>query len=200
MNMNVENKYPKGPQEKESLLAASAVGFIRGLFVTYGVDAYHVALPTAIGQRCVGVIEEDQTVAPGGTTATVPVSIITRGEAVAQIGATVTPLQALTVNAAGQVIPAGPGQAVVAISLDGNPNVGDYILVTVIPAASFMQGDPVVHYTASGAIPVTSGCAGLGSAVALAMTLAAPTLLQDGTNMFITAETAHALTKQLKKG
>ena len=105
-----------------------------------------------------------------------------------------TPLQALTNNASGQLIPAGPGQPVLAIALSGNPNPGDYITVLVVPAVAVGAGDAVTHYTAAGAIPVASGCAGIGSAGALAMTLAAPTALQDGTDLFITAETAHAHT------
>ena len=193
-NINVENKYPKGPQEKESLLASGVVGYTRGLFVIYGADALHVALPTAAGQKCIGVIEEDQTVASGSAVATVPISLIQRGETVLQIGATVTPGQPLTNNAAGQAIPAGPGQPVLAIALDGNPNAGDYILATVTPPSSSMSGDPVTHYVGAGAIPLVSGVAGLGSAAALAMTLAAPTLLQDGTDIFISAETAKAHT------
>jgi hypothetical protein len=197
-NINVENKYPKGPQEKESLLALAVIGYTRGLFVIpgnlNGSDANHCSLPTAAGQRCIGVIEEDQTVGQGATAPTVPLSIIERGETVVQIGAAVTPGQALTNNAAGQAIPAGPGQPVLAIALDGNPNVGDFITATVTPPASYNQGDAVTHYIVAGAIPVQTGCYGLGSAAALAMTLPAPTALQDGANLFITAETAHAHT------
>jgi len=193
-NINVENKYPKGPQEKESLLAAALVGFLRGLFVTYGTDQFHCALPTAAGQRCIGVIEEDQIVPLNATVPVVPVAIITRGQTVLQIGATVTAGQPLTNNALGQAIPAGPGQPILAIAEDGNPNAGDFICATVTPPASNSQGDPVTHYVAAGAIPVASGAAGLGSGAAIAMTLAQPTALQDGTNIFITAETAHAHT------
>ena len=59
--------------------------------------------------------------------------------------------------------------------------------------------DVVIHKTASGAIAIASGTVGLGSTGALAMTLAtpvagAPGVGQDGTRIFIVAETAHAHT------
>jgi hypothetical protein len=195
-NINVENKYPKGPQEKESLLAASVTGYTRGLLVAYGADQYHAALPTVAGQTgVIGVIEEDQTVAVNATTPTVPISIISRGEAVAVVGiAGITAGMALTNDASGRVIPAGPGQPVVAVALDTNPNVGDFICVTMTPPSSRQLGDAVTHYVAAGAIPVATGSAGLGSGAAIAMTLAQPTAAQDGTNIFITAETSHAHT------
>ena len=164
-NINVENKYPKGPQEKESLLALSVNGYTRGLFVIIGSmnawDEFHCSLPTAAGQPCLGVIEEDQEVPASGTVPVLPLSIVERGEAVVQIGATVTPGQALTNNAAGQAIPAGPGQPVLAIALDGNPNAGDFITATITPPSSVRPGDPVTHYVAAGAIPVVTGAAGL---------------------------------------
>ena len=197
-NINIENKYPKGVQESESLLALSITGYTRGLFVISGAlnssDALHVSLPTAAGQLCLGVLEEDQQVPLNATAPTMPIRIIERGEAVVQIGATITPGQLLTNNAAGQAIPAGPGQPVLAVALDGNPNVGDFILATITPPSSKVLGDAVTHAVASAAIPVATGATGLGSAGALAMTLAQPTALQDGTNIFISAETAHAHT------
>lgn len=195
-NINVENKYPKGPQEKESLLAASVTGYTRGLLVSYGADQYHALLPTAAGQAgIIGVIEEDQTVAQGSTSPTVPISVISRGEAIAVVGAAgITAGMALTNNAAGQVIPAGPGQPVVAVALDSNPNVGDFICVTMTPPSSSKLGDQTTHYVAAGAIPVATGVAGLGSGAAIAMTLAQPTTAQDGTDIYIVAETAHAHT------
>ena len=59
----------------------------------------------------------------------------------------------------------------------------------------FPVKDVVAHAVASGAIAVASGTVGLGSAGALAMTLATPTTpAQDGTRIFIVAETAHAHT------
>jgi hypothetical protein len=187
-NINVEVKGPQGPQLKESLIPALAAGYTRGLAVAYGSDEYHAALASAAGQACIGLIEED------AVSASLPIAIVEFGQAVAQIGAAVTPLQKLTTNAAGQLVPAGPGQPVIAIALSGNANAGDYITVFVVGSGAVAAGDITTHYTVAGAIPVASGCAGLGSAGALAMTLAAPTALQDGTNIFITAETAHAHT------
>lgn len=59
--------------------------------------------------------------------------------------------------------------------------------------------DIITHAIASGAIAISSGLVGLGSSGALAMTLATPTaggpgVGQDGTRIFIVAETAHAHT------
>lgn len=58
------------------------------------------------------------------------------------------------------------------------------------------QGPPVINYeTASGAIPVAKGTVSLGSAGALAMTLATPTTpAQDDITIDIVATTAHAHT------
>lgn len=124
-NINVEVKGPQGPQIKESLLPAAVAGFQRGLAVTYGTDEYHAALATTAGEPCVGLIEED------AVSLQLPISVIEHGQAVAQIGATVTPLQKLTNNAEGQLVPAVTPQHVVAVALSGNPNAGDYITVFV---------------------------------------------------------------------
>jgi hypothetical protein len=187
-NINVELKGPKGPQLSESLIPAAVNGYTRGLAVTYGTDNSHAALVAAPGAIALGLIEED------AISLQLPICVIEFGQTVAQIGAAVAALQFLTPNAAGQLIPAGPGQAVIAVALSGNPNAGDYITVFVIGPGSFAQGDAVTHYTAAGAIPVATGTVGIGSAAALAMTLAAAAALQDGTTIFITAETAHAHT------
>ena len=188
-NINVENKYGKGPQIAESLLPAAVAGFTRGLAVVYGTDIFHCALPGTAGVQCVGLIDEDAISTQN------PIRVIELGQTVAQIGATVTALQSLTNNAAGQLIPAGPGQPIVAIALDGNPNAGDYIAVFACPlVGGDAKGHSVTHYTAAAAIPVATGAYGIGSAAALAMTLAQPTAAQDGTQLFITAETAHAHT------
>ena len=197
-NINVENKYPKGDQERERLLALSVIGYTRGLFVISGAlngsDQYHCSLPTATGQRCLGVIDQDQIVPPDASTPAVPLLVIERGQTMLQIGAAVTAGQLLTNNAAGRAIPAGCGQPVLAIALDGGSNAGDFICATVTPPSASAPGDNTTHYVASGAIPVASGSAGLGSAAPLAMTLAQPTAAQDGTNIFISAETARAHT------
>jgi hypothetical protein len=191
-NINVENKGPSGAQIGESLTPAAVTGFTRGIAVTYGTDAFHAALPTAAGQQCVGIIDED------AIATTNPIRVIEFGQTVAQIGATVAALQSLACNASGQLVPAQPGQFVVAIALDGNPNAGDYVNVFVVAIeAQQVKGDTVVYYTASGAIAVANGTAVLNGAGALAMTLAAPTAAQDGTTIYIVAETAHAHTVTL---
>ena len=194
-NINTETKGPKGFQNKESLLLASTLtalqvaAFVRGLCVTYGADAYHAALPTVAAQASViGIIEEDA-IAAGA-----PISVVEFGQTVAQVGAAVTALQPLTNNAAGQLVPAQPGQPFIAVALESTPNAGDYIAVNVQGLDAGMPGDQVTHAVASGAIPVATGTIGLGSVGALAMTLAQPTNAQDGTIVFITAETAHAHT------
>jgi hypothetical protein len=195
-NINVENKYPKGAQDEESLVAASVTGYTRGLAVVYGADLFHAALVTAAATRALGIIEEDQVVPANATVPVVPMKIIQFGQTVAQIGAAVTLFQMLTTNASAQLVPAGPGQPVVAIALDANPNAGDYVCVFVCaPLGIYVPGTPTTHYVAAGALPILpESCAGLGSAGALAMTLAQPTAAQDGSEIFITAETSHAHT------
>ena len=195
-NINVENKYPKGVLDEESLVAASLVGYTRGLAVIYGADQFHALLVSAAGTRALGIIDEDQIVPANASVPTMPIRIIEFGQTVAQIGAAVAALQLLATNAAGQLVPAGPGQPVVAVALDANPNAGDFISVFVVAVCGiYMPGVPTTHYVASGAIPVLpESCAGLGSAGALAMTLAQPTVAQDGSELFITAETTHAHT------
>src|SRR5882672_223116 len=113
-NINVELKGPKGHQLSESLLPAAVAGFTRGLFVVYGADEYHAAVASTAGAKCIGLIDED------AIALTNPVRIVELGQTVAQIGATVTSGQLLTNNAAGQAIPAGPGQPVLAQALSGN--------------------------------------------------------------------------------
>jgi hypothetical protein len=195
-NIYVEAKGPKGVQLKESLLPAAVAGYTRGLAVAYGADAYHCTLATALAQACVGILEED------AINVSNPCSVIEFGNAVAQIGANVAKQQLLTVNAAGQLIPAALGQAVIAVALEDQNYVapGSYATVLVLGLFGFTYpgssntGFPVTHVAAAGAVPVVAGTYGLGSAGALAMTLATPTNAQDGTTLYIVAETAHAHT------
>jgi len=190
-NIYVEGKGPKGLQLKESLLPAAVVTLLRGLAVVYGADANHCALVSAAGQASIGILDED------AINLNNPCAVIEFGNAVAQIGANVSKSQPLTVNAAGQLVPAQPGQAVLAVALEDQVYVapGSFATVQVLGLFGFtMPGSPVSHIVAAGAIPVVSGAYGLGSAGALAMTLAAPTNAQDGTTLFIVAETAHAHT------
>jgi Uncharacterized conserved protein (DUF2190) len=72
-------------------------------------------------------------------------------------------------------------------------------IVQACGVASLTQSGPatdgVTHAVASGAIAVASGTVGLGSGGALAMTLATPAdPADDGKQIFIVAETAHAHT------
>lgn len=194
-NIYVEAKGPKGVQAKESLLPAAVSGYQRGLAVTYGSDQYHAALIAVAAAVAVGILEED------AINVNNPCSVIELGQAVAQIGANVTALQPLTTNATGQLVPAQPGQPVVAIALEPQNYVapGSFANVFVLGLFGFTQtagntGDQVTYLTASGAIPVVSGTYALDGAAAIAMTLAQPTAAQDGTTLFITAATAHAHT------
>jgi hypothetical protein len=127
-NINVETKYPKGPQVKESLTPA-AVPLARGLAVTYGADQFHCAVAATAGEAIIGINEED-------AVAGLPVAIIQQGQCVAQIGATVAAGQKLAVNAAGQLVPAVTGNVIVATALSGNPNAGDFITVLVSDSTS----------------------------------------------------------------
>lgn len=188
-NIYVEGKGPKGPQIKESLAFSSTPAApSRGLGVAYGSDEYHAAVATAAGQACIGLIEED--VVSG-----LPASIIEFGQAVAQIGASVTAQQPLAVNAAGLLVPAVAGQQVVAISLEAQTYVspGSFATVFVLGAAGpIFAGWQTYYYTASGALAPLTGTHVLNGAAALAMTLVAPP--NDGIDMFIVAQTAHAHT------
>jgi hypothetical protein len=190
----VEAKGPQGVQASESLLPAAVTGYLRGLAVTYGTDQYHAALVAAAAAPAVGILDED------AVNTYNPCKVVEFGQCVAQIGATVTSLQLLTTNAAGQLVPAQPGQPVVAVALEPQTYVspGSFANVFVLGlfgSALTLEGDPVTYYTAAGAIPVASGTAAINGAAALAMTLAAPsTPAQDGTKLFITAATAHAHT------
>ena len=193
-NIYVEAKSPLGPQVKESLLPAAVTGYTRGLAVTYGTDVYHALLIAAAGVAAVGLLEED------AININNPSSVIEFGQAVAQIGASVTALQQLTTNASGQLVPAQAGQPVIAIALESQTYVSPGSFATVFVFGLFggvlaLEGDPVTYVTASGAIPVVSGTYALNGAAALAMTLAAPTTpAQDGTRIYIPAITAHAHT------
>jgi hypothetical protein len=194
-NIYVEAKGPKGVQAKESLLPAAVSGFMRGLAVVYGSDQYHAALASALGQACVGILAED------AISTLDACAVIEFGQCVAQIGANITAQQLLTVNAAGQLIPAGNGQAVLAVALEPQTYVspGSYANVFVLGLFGFLypgspvSGEPVVYETASGAIPLVKGTYVLNGAAALAETLATPTTpAQDGIVITLVAGTAHA--------
>jgi hypothetical protein len=196
-NINVEAKTPIGEQIKESLVAAGVSGYSRGLAVTYGTDMFHAALVTVAAIAALGILEEDQEVPPGATAPSMAMAVIEFGMAVAQIGANVAPGQQLATNAAGQLVPAQPGQPVVAISLETQNYVapGSFACVLVVASLGItMQGDQVNYITATGAIPLVSGVYVLNGAAALEMTLATPTAAQDGTKLVLVAGTSHAHT------
>lgn len=188
-NIYTEGKGPKGPQVKESLaFAATPAVPSRGLAVAYGADAFHAAVASVAGQACVGLIEED-------VIAGLPAAIVEFGQGVAQIGANVIAGQALAANATGQLIPAVAGQAVVAIALESQQYVapGSFACVFVLgPTAPVYGGSQTFYYAAAGAIAPVSGTHVINGAAALAMTLVAPP--NDGIDLFIVAETAHAHT------
>lgn len=190
-NIYVESKGPKGIQAKESLLPAATAGYQRGLAVVYGADQYHAALVATAGAPAVGILEEDAISVKN------PCAVIEFGQVVAQIGANVTAWQPLAVSAGAQLVPAQPGQNVVAVALEPQQYVapGSFAVVFVLgPAGYLLAGDTVDHIIAAGAIPLADGTYGIGSAAALAMTLAQPAAAEDGIQLFITAETAHAHT------
>jgi hypothetical protein len=152
-----------------------------------------------LGAQVLGILEEDviATVQAGVSTVGQPNAVIEFGEAVAQIGASVALNQPLTSNAAGQLIPALPGQQIVAIALEPQTYVapGSFACVFVLAILGLrMTGGNTSYYTAAGGIPVAQGTAVINGAAALAMTLAQPTAAQDGLAVFITSETAHAHT------
>ena len=195
-NIYVEAKGPKGVQAKESLLPAAVNGYGRGLAVVFGADAYHCALASALGQACVGILEED------AVNVNNPCAVVEFGQVVAEIGANVAAQQLLTVNAAGQLVPAAAGQAVLAVALEAQNYVapGSYANVFVLGLFGFLypgsqpNGAGVNYIGAAGAVPVVTGSYALNGAAAQAMQLAAPTLAQDGTMIRVSADTAHAHT------
>jgi hypothetical protein len=196
-NIYVPAKGPKGVQGKESLLPMAVSGYTRGRAVSYDDAAgLYALLATTPGQTCVGVLEED------AISTSNPCAVIELGQAVACIGANVSALQALTNDASGRLVPATTGQAVLAVALEPQTYIspGSYANVMVLGLFGFLAVNTQVpvpaysHITSDGAIPVASGTYGLGSGAALAMTLATPSSPQDGTLLFITAETAHAHT------
>jgi hypothetical protein len=188
-NIYVEGKGPKGPQIKESLaFAVTPAVPSRGLAVTFGSDEYHAALAATAGEQCIGLIEED-------VIAGLPAAIIEFGQGVAQIGANVAAGQPLAVNANGLLVPAVAGQSVVAISLEAQNYVspGSFAAVFVLGLAGpTYAGAQTYYYAAAGAIAPVTGTHVINGAAALAMTLVAPP--NDGIELFIVAETAHAHT------
>jgi hypothetical protein len=186
--MNVETTGVLGHPDKRSYLAAAA-GMLRGYALVQGANDQTLAIASVANAPAFAILEESN-VNAGDT-----ISAVFVGEAVAVIGSAVTAGQYLVTNAAGQLVPAtgASNQNIVARAVSSGSNAGDYIVVFVSPDSGPTQ-EQVTHYVAAGAIPVASGAAGIGSAGALAMTLAQPTAAQDGTTLFITAETAHAHT------
>jgi hypothetical protein len=87
------------------------------------------------------------------------------------------------------------GDSVMLVAMAGIWNV--LALVGSATLDNYTSLNPVTHITTSIAIPVVSGTYGLGSGGALAVTLATPTAAQDGTKLYIVAETAHAHTVQV---
>jgi hypothetical protein len=186
--MNVETTGVTGNPQRRSYVAAAA-GMTRGLALVQGANDATLAIASVANAAAFAILEES-TVYAGDS-----LSAIYEGEAVAIIGAAVQAGQNLITNAAGQLVPAtgATNQNIVARAVSSGSNAGDYIVVFVTPDTGPTQ-DAVTHYTVAGAIPVTPGTSGIGSAAALAMTLVQPTANQDGTRVFITAETAHAHT------
>jgi hypothetical protein len=130
-NLNVETKYPKGVQLKETLTPAVTSGYTRGLAVAYtaSTDGQGATLVSAAGGAILGLLEED-------AIAGLPVLVVESGQTVAQIGATVVAGEELAVNAAAQLIPAVTGNVIVGVALSGNPNAGDYICVLLTPGGA----------------------------------------------------------------
>lgn len=198
-NIYIESKGPVGPWMKESLQFASAPGvsLSRGLAVSYGSDQFHIALIAALATQVIGILEEDAIVTTQAGVQVVgePNSVIEFGQAIAQIGATVAVGQALAANANGLLVPATAGQQVVAIALEPQTYVspGSFACVFVVAVANITYGGAqTFYYTASGALAPVTGTHVLNGAGVLAMTLVAPP--NDGIDMFIVAETAHAHT------
>ncbi len=186
--MNVETTGVSGNPQRRTYVAAAA-GMTRGLALVQGANDSTLAIAAAVNAPAFAILEE--------TTVNIsdPIVAVYQGEAVAIIGAAVLAGQYLVTNATGQLIPAtgAINQNVVARAVSSGSSAGDYIVVLVNPDTGATL-DPVTHFIVAGAIPVATGVAGIGSAGVLAMTLAQPTAAQDGTKIFVTAETAYAHT------
>jgi hypothetical protein len=195
-NIYVEGKGPQGVQFKESLKPTAVTGYNRGLCVVKGADAYTVSLVTVAALAIIGILEEDAISVKN------PSAVGEFGQTVAQIGANISAYQPLTPDANARLVPALPGQQVAAIALEDQTYVAanaqgntSFATVFVLGLAGYkLAGVAPAHVTVAGAIPVSSGVYGLGSAGALAMTLATPTAAQDGTLINVVAETAQAHT------
>ena len=182
--MNVETTGVSGNPQRRSYIAAAA-GMTRGLALVQGANDSTLAIAAAANAPAFAILEE--TIVNAGDT----ISAVYQGEAVAIIGAAVVAGQYLVTDAQGRLVPitGAANQNVVARAVSSGSNAGDYIVVLVSPDIGVTL-EPVTHYTVAGAIPVATGVAGIGSAGVLAMTLAQPTAAQDGTKIFVTAETA----------
>lgn len=195
-NIYVEGKTPTGFQIKEPLKPTAVAGYNRGLCVVYGADAFTALLISVAGTAALGILEEDALDIGN------PSAVIEFGQTVAQIGANVSKGDALTTDANARLVPAQPGQPVVAVALEDQiyvaPNSSGNSSFTTVCVLGVVNkkvsGSAATHETVAGAIPLVSGVYGLGSGAALAMTLATPTAAQDGTVLTIVAETAHAHT------
>jgi hypothetical protein len=193
-NKYVEGKGPQGPQIKESLAPTAVTGYNRGLCVNFGATNLICALVTVAGSAALGILEEDAVSTKN------PCSTILFGEAIAQIGANITAQAALATDANGRLVPATAGQQVVAIALEPQTYVapdangeGSFALVLFLGAdGPILAGPLTFYYTASGALAPMTGTHVLDGAAAIAMTLVAPP--NDGIEMYIVAQTAHAHT------
>jgi len=185
---NVETTGVIGTPRRRSYLAAAA-SMGRGLALVQGANDNTLALAAAANAPAFAILEESN-VSIGDT-----ISAVVFGEAVAVIGAAVAAGQYLVSDSQGRLVPASGNlnQNIVARAVSSGSVAGDYIIAFVNPDSGPTQ-EAVTHYILAGAIPVASGAAGIGSGGALAMTLVQPTLAQDGTQIFITAETAFAHT------
>jgi hypothetical protein len=197
-NIYVEGQGPQGPQIKISLPPTAVSGYMRGLCVNFGASNLICALAAQAATAPLGILEEDAVSTKN------PCSVILFGEAIAQIGASVSAGQNLTTDANGRLVPAVNGQPIVAVALEAqsyvaanSSGVTSCALVFFFGALGAQQAavsDAITHLTASGAITVANGTVGLGSAAPLAMTLATPSAAQDGVTITITAETSQAHT------
>jgi hypothetical protein len=129
-NVNVEGKTPIGPQDKESLLPAAVSGYSRGLAVVYGADEYHATLAGAAA-AAIGIIEED------ALSLVDPVAVIEQGQAIAQIGASVSKGQSLATDANGRLVPAVATNPIVAVSLEDQTYVAPGSFACVRMLGSF---------------------------------------------------------------
>lgn len=127
MTLAVESVGPNTEGQQGRTYLASAASQKRGTFVIQGADDFHAATAAAANADCLGVQDEDSVNAGD------PIRVITGGEAVCMIGATVASGGYCKVDASGRLIPtSASGDYIVAKAITSGVNAGDFITAKIV--------------------------------------------------------------------